>query len=466
MNKQKSNSGKNTVLYETINQKAGLKSGSPFIIALLVLVLLPGFMACGCTEKDLSSGAPGSAALTLLVDDQNQMDTIRDLASRYQNKTGTPVSVQSVPEGWSPNSSMSLRGDLLFADIARIPVFAGEGKLARLNPLLNTSTDVNWTLFERPTLVLAGEYPDRSGNIYALPFSQDALGILYRTDLFNDPANSGAFCLSYGYPIGIPGSYDELSDITSFFSHNEANMSGIGFAGLDGPDPKSSPWLSILSSYGSGVEDRSSGDVSGTWNSSKTLTAMAMLKNLSDSTPVGARTWGDKEVKEAFSSGRIALAVTWFSYFPDILNESGKNNLSIGVIPLPGQVISGESHRGITVSMDGIGLIQDGSQDNAIRFLTWFYSPEEQLAYASSGHQPAIVSVLDSFPYMSMNSFNRAFPESIRMGVTTVKGKNSEAVRVLCEESIRQILASGSTPEAMQNILDASSVRIKSLIKG
>ncbi|PKL60314.1 MAG: hypothetical protein CVV33_03315 [Methanomicrobiales archaeon HGW-Methanomicrobiales-4] len=461
---KKSNNGMITSLNHAICQRTGLKSGNSLIGVLLMLVLLPVFLSCGCTDNSISGGVYGSDALTILVDDQNQIGTVRELATQYQNETGIPISVESVPAGWSPNSSMPLRGDLLVADMGRVPVFAADGQISRLNPLLNTSNAVNWTLFERPTLVLAGEYPDRSGEIYALPFSQDALGILYRTDLFDDPAESAAFCLSYGYPIGIPGSYDELSDIATFFSRNGTTLSGIGFAGLSGPNPESSPWLSILSSYGSGVVDRSSGEVSGRWNSTRTLSALEMFKNLSDRSPEGAGDWGDKEVREAFRSGRIAMAVTWFSKFPDILNESAKNNLSVGAIALPGQMIQDESHRGITVSMDGVGLVQGGSNDKALKFLTWLYSPEEQLAFASSGNQPALVPVLDSFQYMSLNPYNRAFPESIRMGVTTGKGKNSEAVRVICEETIREILSSGSTPGAARNILDASSERIDSLI--
>lgn len=466
MNTQKnSNTVTGSGSLHALREKMVLRSGSSLLVVLLMLVLIPVFFSCGCTEKSLSGGAGGQAALTFMVDDPDQVGAVRELALQYQNKTGTSVSVESVPAGWSPGLSTPLQGDLLVADMSRIPVFAGDRQITLVNPLLNTSAAMNWTLFERPTLVLVGEYPDRSGNIYALPFSEDALGILYRSDLFDNSADSAAFCLSYGYPLGIPGNYDELSDLAGFFSRNGTQISGIGFAGLAGPNPESSPWLSILSSYGSGVVGRSSGVASGTLNSNRALSALSMLRNLSASEPEGAEAWGDREVEEAFSSGRIAMAITWFSHFPRILNESAKNNLSVGVIPLPGQMTDGESHRGVTVSMDGIGLIQGGSNDQAILFLTWFYSPEEQLAYASSGHQPALVPVLDSFPYMSLNAYNRAFPESIRMGVTASKGKNAESVRAIYEDSIREVLASGSSPDEARKILDASSARIESLLK-
>ena len=212
--------------------------------------------------------------------------------------------------------------------------------------------------------------------------------------------------------------------------------------------------------------DRSSGNASGTWNSSKTLSALAMLRNLTSSEPKGADSWGDRDVQEAFSSGKTAMAITWFSHIPDILNASAKNNLSVAVIPLPGHITEGESHRGITVAMDGIGIIQGGSHDQAIRFLTWFFSPGEQLVYASSGHQPSLVPVLDSFQYLSLNPYNRAFPESMRMGITTVKGNKSDSVRDLSENSVREYLLSGGSAEEGRKILDEASGRIDALIKG
>jgi ABC-type glycerol-3-phosphate transport system substrate-binding protein len=440
-------------------------SWNPLLFGLVMVILLGGVMTGGCNEKNLLQNQGGSGVLIFLVDDPNQLDNVREIAVKYQNETGTLVSVESVPKEWSPSSSTLLRGDLLVADASRIPVFASDEVLMRLNPLLNTSNAINWTLFESPPLVFVGEFPDRSGDIYALPFFQDALGIVYRADLFSNPDESAAFCQTYGYPIGIPGTYNEVTHLATHFTRKDSNLYGIGFAGLEGPDRHSSPWLSILISYGSGVVDPSSGTVSGVWNSSKTLSALTKLRNFSALMPDNAGSWGDAEVQEGFSSGRIAMAVTWFSLFPKIFSAAEENNLSTGFIPLPGEIVGEESHRGITISMDGIGLVQGGSNDEGLRFLEWFYSPKQQIAYASSGHQPSLLPVLDSFTYLSLNSYNRGFPESMRMGVISPKGENAEEIRQVCENTIRDILsAPDSTPRDTQHILDASVARIESLI--
>ena len=462
MEKMRNTGSNNTLSVRIINRfLSHMSPGNHIFMIILVVVLMALLMTCGCMDQRELSGSTG---LTILVDNQDQMETVRDIAVSYQNRTGTQVSVKEVPADWNPESG-TLSGDLLVTDMNRIPVFAGADKLVALNPHLNLSgSQLNWTLFERPTLVMVGEYPEKSGDIYALPFSQDALGIAYRADLFDDPVIAEAFCKTQGYPLGIPGTYEELNTLASYFSDNTSGRSGIGFAGLNGSDPRSSPWLSIVSSYGSRVMDRPQGKASGIWNSSKTESALLMLQNLSKSEPDGALQWGDREVIDAFNSGKVTMAITWFSRFPEIEAAGEEHNLSVGFIPLPGQTLNGVPHRGITVKMNGIGMVTGGSQERALAFLTWFYSPEEQLALASSGQQPSVVTVLDSYQYLSMNLYNRVFPESIRMGVTETKGKNTGAIRQICEETVREFLSSretGTPPQ--QPILDISANMIDEL---
>lgn len=190
-----------------------------------------------------------------------------------------------------------------------------------------------------------------------------------------------------------------------------------------------------------------------------------MLRNLSRYEPHGSDKWGDQEVADAMSSGTTAMAITWFSQFPGIQSAAEKHNLSVGYTPLPGEITEAGSFRGITVRMDGIGVVRGGSQDRALEFLTWFYSPEVQYKYAESGYQPAAISVLDSFPYLSLNLYNRAFPESMRIGVTLEKGEHAEAVRLICEDAIRAILSAeeGKSPEEIMRILNASAASIDSI---
>ncbi len=407
---------------------------------------------------------PGHAGLTILVDDSRELTVVQNLTEEYENQTGVSVVVKQVSPGSGNTSAVLPPGDLLISGFGHIQGYASDGQLIPLNSLLNTSSSVNWTICERPSLTMVGEFPDRSGTIYALPFDQDALGIAFRADLFDDPNKSAAFCATYGYPLAVPGSYEELEDITEFFSQYGSQQSGIGFAGLQGSDPISSPWLSLVTSYGSGIYDRSSGLASGTWNSSRTIAAMTMIRNLTNYGPSDADTWGDKDVAEAISSGSLAIAITWFSQFSGIQAMSEEHNLSIGYIPLPGESMNDGSFRGITIRMDGIGIRKGGSEERALAFLTWFYSPDVQLSFGKNGHQPALISVLDSNSYLSMNPYNRAFPESMRVGVTAEKGEHAEAVRLICEDAINAIVSDDNMhSEEMMRILNASAASIDSI---
>ncbi len=429
---------------------------------LMILVLTGSILMSGCVNQGFSSGSTG---LTILVDDPNQLNTVKELARNYQNQTGTPVTINQVPVDWSAKSEKSLMGDILIADSGNISAFAADHQLIPLNDHLNTSKQVNWTVFERPSLVIAGEFPEHSGTIYALPFSQDAQGIAFRADLFYDPQESAAFCATYGYPLGVPGTYDELLNLTDFFTRSENGMDGIGFAGLNGSDPISSPWMSIISSYNSGISDRSSGFASGFWNRSSTISGLMMLRNLSHQQISGSDNWNDNDVINALLNGKVAMVITWFSNFPEIQDRANRQNISIGYMPLPGADTPAGSHRGILVRMDGIGIMNNGSSERAIAFLNWFFSPDVQFTYAQSGHQPAVVSMLDSYPYLSLNLFNRAFPESMRVGVSSMRNDTSCAIREECEQFIRMMLSeSHLSSDRVNDALNESAMSIDRII--
>ena len=426
-----------------------------FLAPLIILVLTGSILMSGCINQGSSFGSPG---LTILVDDPKQLDTVKELARNYQNQTGTPVTINQVPVDWSAKSEKSLMGDILIADSRKISEFAAYLQLIPLNDHLNTSKQVNWTVFERPSLVMAGEYPEHSGTIYALPFSLDAQGIAFRADLFYNPQESAAFCATYGYPLGVPGTYDELLNLTDFFTRSENGMDGIGFAGLNGSDSISSPWMSIISSYNSGLLDRSSGLASGFWNRSSTISGMMMVRNLSHQRISGSDNWNDNDVIDALLNGKAAMVITWFSKFPELQDRANRQNISIGYMPLPGAETPTGFHRGILVRMDGIGIMNNGSSERAVAFLNWFFSPDVQFTYAQSGHQPAVVSVMDSYPYLSLNSFNRAFPESMRVGVS-MRNDTSGAIREECERFIRTMLSESDLSSNGVNVAMNESAR-------
>jgi len=454
------------ILFTIISRLHGFRSALFARLFLITLAFVPALFFCGCT--DVNSSIPGSSSddLVIFVQDHERLDLVQKVAGDYTNASGGRVIINTISPDWDGDSA-DLFGDILITDMAHIPAMADQGHIVSLNSLLGSNSSVNWTVFESPTLSLVGEYPDYSGKMYALPFYLDALGIVYRGDLFDDPDVSDAFCLTYGYPMAVPGSYRELSDLAGFFSQNGFNLSGIAFAGLTGPDPLSSPWLSLVSSYGSHIIHPVSGTSSGSWNSSNTVSALLMLRNLSNLSPDGAFSWGDTHVADAFSSGKIAMGITWFSRFDSIESDSKLHNISARFIPLVGEVTDSGSYRGITVKIDGIAMIEGGNQDNAISFLTWFYSPDVQMSYAKSGIQPSLIPVLDSFSYLSLNGYNRAFPESMRVGVTAEKGQDTPAVRFICEESVQEILSMDDcSEEKIQDILDASVARIDLLTRG
>ncbi|MBL8582138.1 MAG: extracellular solute-binding protein, partial [Rhizobiaceae bacterium] len=57
----------------------------------------------------------------------------------------------------------------------------------KLNDIFDKSSYLKADIFPAASLSRYGEYPDGSGEYYGLPANQDAYGLTYRKDLFEDP---------------------------------------------------------------------------------------------------------------------------------------------------------------------------------------------------------------------------------------------------------------------------------------
>src|SRR5438876_12190426 len=120
----------------------------------------------------------------------------------------------------SPASSPGKAQDSICAsfDSQNMSEFASQGHVVRLNDWLKQSRKISAADFAPSVLKRYAEYPENSGNIYALPINQDCMGLVYRRDLFDDPKEKSGFKAKYGYELAVPETYDQLRDIAEFFT--------------------------------------------------------------------------------------------------------------------------------------------------------------------------------------------------------------------------------------------------------
>jgi hypothetical protein len=83
--------------------------------------------------------------------------------------------------------------DLCIFDSQSMSEFASQGRVLRLDELLARSGTLSATDFDAASLRRYVEYPEGSGRLYALPMNQDAMGLVVRADLLEDPEERTAF---------------------------------------------------------------------------------------------------------------------------------------------------------------------------------------------------------------------------------------------------------------------------------
>src|SRR5262249_12418519 len=153
----------------------------------------------------------------------------------------------------------------------------------------------------------------------------DGLGFAYRKDLFEDPAEKGAFRERYGYELAPPKTWEQFRDVAQFFTRPEKGLYGAAlyYAGLDGYDDVTMAFDQILWSFGGQWSDPATGTVEGVLNSPQGVKALEFFaRELKQYTPPGSESYGLFQATEPFSSGKVAMAQNWYPFFSDLLDPA------------------------------------------------------------------------------------------------------------------------------------------------
>ena len=67
------------------------------------------------------------------------------------------------------------------------------------------------------------------GSKYMVGNDHDGQVMYYRRDLIEDPEHQAAFEAEYGYPLGVPQTWDQFRDVAEYFDGKDLN--GDGTAG-------------------------------------------------------------------------------------------------------------------------------------------------------------------------------------------------------------------------------------------
>jgi multiple sugar transport system substrate-binding protein len=351
-------------------------------------------------------------------------EKFEELAREYTEITGVRVRADLVPYGpqWHDKiaAEFAARGsgfDLAMFDSQSMSEFASSNHVVLLNDYLAKSDKIKTSDFSEAALRQYGEYPEGSGNIFALPVNQDAMGLVYRKDLFENPAEKAAFKEKYGYDLAVPDTYDQLRDISEFFTRPEQNLYGLASYGSRDYDAVTSPFDGVLWSFGGELWDPETKKAEGVINSDIAVEALTFYRDLFEYMPPGASGWFYDEVNNAVHTGIVAMAINWYYFFfvhaDPAINPHADN---MGYAMLPGQIgQDGQFRRFASVGGQGLSISSYSKNvDEAWKFLEWFMTTDIQWKWVEIGAQTGRMDVLTSPRYTETKPWNATFPESMK----------------------------------------------------
>ena len=292
------------------------------VLVLILLLLLPAALAQDVT---ISIGAETGVHADALIAN----------ADRCAEEVGVAYEAHQLPPGEWINSILpteaAVRSGLY--DIAYIPI----GKIAQfvaadyLLPLEDFDIDA-----VDPDDIAFFNLTEFEGKHWLVPWLNEYQGILYRTDLMNDPDEQAAFMEAYGYELAAPQSREQYFDQVAHFHRPDDGLYGKIAYGLR------APWITILHQalsfmYGIEVVDHQTLEINiNTPEGIAVLTDMMALYEYADP---ASYTAGWVEGNANFTAGRDYSLVTWNSVLlygndPDTSDVAG--NIGFQLIPMPG----------------------------------------------------------------------------------------------------------------------------------
>jgi multiple sugar transport system substrate-binding protein len=280
------------------------------------------------------------------------------------------------------------------------------------------------------------------GRVYGLAYHDGPVMLLYRTDLYQDPAEQRGFTAKFGYDLRPARTWDEFLDQAAWFTRPSEGLYGTILAGY--PDEHNNIYDFLTQLWSRGGELLTPGGDSGL-DSTAARNGLTFLRDLWHThrvMPPEAAGWDSVASGIHFAAGDAAMMVNWCGFAALSSDPSSPTHGLVGCAPAP----AGTGPGGTRATMNSywvlsipVGCRRPGrayeliqrlaepamdvitarSGGTATRRDTWALPETQSLApyYASlaSAHQSARVIPRDpDWPAMArmLNEFMRAVVEN------------------------------------------------------
>ncbi|MDA3959325.1 MAG: extracellular solute-binding protein [Planctomycetota bacterium] len=341
-------------------------------------------------------------------------DGLAKMGRAFEKETGIAVEVHQIPWPSFQNDVFLNFGkdqtdfDIVIGDSQWLGKAAESGWYLDLSDWIGTAVDLD-SVHPQAKQFLC-EYPAGSGRYFAAPCETDAIGLAYRKDWFEDAANKAAFQKQFGRPLTVPVTWAELTEVASFFQTPDEQRWGVVMLTGRGYDALTMGFEQVLYAHGGSWGDPSSYQVSGHLDSPGAVQAATVFKELCALGPPNAVNSDYGDTLASFKNGSTAMMLTYFAFFPDIVDTMG-DKAGFATVPAgpAGHVIS-LGGQGMSIS----GKTSPAQQALAKEFIAWFSSAKWQQRWVTlPACFTADAALLKTPEFREATSYNAPFADSI-----------------------------------------------------
>ncbi|OXB03595.1 ABC transporter substrate-binding protein [Flavobacterium plurextorum] len=168
---------------------------------------------------------------------------------------------------------------------------------------------------------------------FGLPFHDGPECLIFRKDLFENPTEKENFKKQFGYELFPPKTWEQFTQIATFFNRPESNLYGCVFANYpDGHNMVFDFCLQLWTRGGSLLDNNNQINI----NHNQAVEALDYYRTIvsnADAVHPGSKNFGSVEAGMAFAEGQAAMAINWFGFASmcEVIDESkvkGKVNIT------------------------------------------------------------------------------------------------------------------------------------------
>ncbi|MFD2720623.1 extracellular solute-binding protein [Hymenobacter monticola] len=386
------------------------------------------------------------------------------LWASFCQETGCPLAVEMVPMDLHELHASLLTDEGLKNgawDVAHINTdwlaeAHAAGALENLTPYLTANPPADFPQGWSPSLLGMQQFGD---TVLGLPFHDGPECLIYRRDLFENPAEQAAFRQQHGRPLQVPETWEDFQTVARFFQRPADNLSGFVAAGFpDGHNTVFDFCLHLWTRAGQLVDSQGRVRIDG----AAAIEGLAFYRQLlRDQTAGHPQTMHYESVAagQAFARGEAALMVNWFGFAAVCdVDAACPVRGQVDIAPIP----HGAGGQSASLNVYWLYAIGAGSRHKAVayEFLRYATRPENDKLLTLEGGIGCRISTWHDADINALVPYYHKLEQLHQQAETLPRHTNWARIAAIIDEVVLQAI---NTDAPVAELLAAGQEKINSL---